>query len=63
MVKSVKITLCVDGVQSGATSSSYDKHDAFFEAKDTMRQIADMARGLGAAVQANKNKAGGRARP
>ena len=52
VVKSVKITLCVDGVQSGAAPASYDKHDAFFEAKDTKRQIEDLARGLGAVVQA-----------
>jgi ATP-dependent helicase/nuclease subunit B len=47
VTKSVKITLCVD-VNSNSTNN--DKFDAFYEVRDTMGQIGDMAEGLGAAV-------------
>ncbi|MCL2377065.1 MAG: exodeoxyribonuclease V subunit gamma [Defluviitaleaceae bacterium] len=48
VAKSVKITLCVNSPKL----DDINKFDAFFEAKDTMRQINFIAEGLGAAVDA-----------
>jgi ATP-dependent helicase/nuclease subunit B len=47
VVKSVKMTLCVD---VNRNSAHHDKFDAFFEAKETMRKIGDMAGRLGATI-------------
>jgi len=46
----VKITLCVDVDESNAKQGGFEKFDAFYEAKDTMRQINEMAESLGAKV-------------
>ena len=47
---SVKITLCLGSADRDAASGKFDKFDAFFEARDTMRQICEMAEVLGATV-------------
>lgn len=47
IAKSVKFTLCLNP----RNEDNSDKFDAFFEARDTMRQIEEMADGLGIDVE------------
>ena len=52
-VKSVKITLCIDENKDSVGHDNFEKFNAFYEAKDTMRQIGDIAESLGAVVDSS----------